>query len=37
MTPLTEDVSNKCQSSGLVGVSDGVVTPRESIGNLVEW
>ena len=34
-TTLTEDVSNNCQSSGPVGVSDGVMIPRKNIGNLV--
>ena len=28
MTKLTEDVSISCQSSGPVGVSDGVMTPQ---------
>ena len=36
-TTLTEDVSNNCQSSGPVGVSDSVMTPRKNVGNLVEW
>ena len=35
-TTLIEDVSNKCWASGPVGMSDGVMTPRENVGNLVE-
>ena len=30
MTTLTEDVSTNCQSSGLVGVSDGVMTREKT-------
>ena len=36
MTTLIEDGSNKCQASGPVGMSDGVITPRKNIGNLIE-
>ena len=32
MTTLTEDVSNNCQSSDLVGVSDGVMTAKKNSG-----
>ena len=32
---LIEDGSNMCQTSGPAGMSDGVMTPRKSIGNLV--
>ena len=31
---LIEDGSNKCQIFGPAGMSDGVMTPRKSIGNL---
>ena len=36
MTRLIEDVSNKCQASGLVGMSDGATTLEQCIGNLTE-
>ena len=31
---LIEDGPNMCQTSGLAGMSDGVMTPRKSIGHL---
>ena len=31
---LIEDGSNMCMTSGPDGMSDGVMTPRKSIGNL---
>ena len=36
MTTLIEVGSNMCCASGPAGMSDGVMTPRKSIGNLVE-
>ena len=36
MTTFIEDQSNMCQASGPVGMSDGVMTPFQSHGNLLE-
>ena len=36
VTTLIEDGSNVCQASGPAGMSDGVMTPRKSVGKMVE-
>ena len=36
ITTLIEDGSNVCWASGPAGTSDGAMTPRKNIGNLVD-
>ena len=36
-TTLIEDGCNMCHAFGPVGMHDEVMTPRKSIGNLVEF